>query len=70
LAVAEAFDAMTSKRPHRKELDFEEARNEILRRSGTQFDPGVVKAFLKIPVALWLELRAEITAVERRFSRH
>jgi len=47
LAVADAFDAMTSDRPYRSALSDEEACNEIGRCSGTQFDPIVAYAFLK-----------------------
>lgn len=60
-AVADALDAITSDRPYRKARSFEEARAEIERCSGAQFDPAVVKAFLGIPLELWKELRAEIT---------
>jgi len=61
-AVADALDAITSDRPYRKAASFDAARAEILRCSGTQFDPAVVEAFLKIPNELWHELRAEITS--------
>ena len=47
LAVADSYDAMTSDRPYRLAIPEEEAREEIKRCSGTQFDPMVVKAFLK-----------------------
>ncbi len=47
-AAADAFDAMTSDRPYRKALPPEMARDEILRHSGTQFDPEVVQAFLLV----------------------
>jgi HD-GYP domain-containing protein (c-di-GMP phosphodiesterase class II) len=45
LAVADAFDAITSRRPYREPRSPEEALEEIRRHSGTQFDPKVVKAF-------------------------
>lgn len=51
LAVADAFDAMTSDRPYRSAMSIEEALSEIRRCTGTQFDPVVAAAFLKIPVA-------------------
>ncbi len=51
LAVADAFDAMTSDRPYRSAMSVEEALNEIRRCAGTQFDPIVAAAFLKVPVA-------------------
>lgn len=46
IAVADAFDAMTQDRPYRKALSLDEARSEIERSAGSQFDPEVVKAFL------------------------
>ena len=47
-AVADAFDAMTSDRPYRRALTSEMARDEIVRHSGTQFDPKIVQAFLLV----------------------
>jgi len=47
-SIADAFDAMTSDRPYRKALLPEMARAEVLRHSGTQFDPKVVQAFLLV----------------------
>ncbi len=47
IAVADAFDAMTSNRPYRAALSEMEARNEIARCSGTQFDPRIAAAFNK-----------------------
>jgi len=55
-AVADTYDAMTSDRPYRKALNYEEARDEIVRCSGTQFDPQVVRAFLRVPKARFLEI--------------
>ncbi len=46
LAVADAFDAMTSKRPYREPMGKEEALEELKRCSGTQFDPEIVAVFL------------------------
>jgi len=67
-AVADTLDAITSDRPYRKARSFDAAREEILRCSGTQFDPKVVDVFLKVPNELWLELRAEINGANRHFS--
>lgn len=47
VAVADAFDAMTSDRSYRKAMKIEDAVEEILRNSGTQFDPKVVEAFYR-----------------------
>jgi putative nucleotidyltransferase with HDIG domain len=49
-AIADTLDAMTSDRPYRRGVSFEEARAEIARCSGTQFDPACVDAFLAVPV--------------------
>ena len=46
LAVADAFDAMTSGRPYRPSLPPDRAAAEIERCAGTQFDPEVVETFL------------------------
>ena len=48
LSIADAFDAMTSERPYRKALTIEEAIEEMKRNSETQFDPNLVKSFLKL----------------------
>jgi len=45
LAVADAFDAMTSDRPYRKKRNIAEVVSDIESCSGTQFDPAVVRAF-------------------------
>lgn len=44
-AVADSFDAMTSDRPYRNALSFEQAIDEVTAGTGTQFDPVVVEAF-------------------------
>jgi len=67
-AVADTLDAITSDRPYRKARTFDAAREEILRCSGTQFDPGVVEMFLKMPGELWNELRSEIDLQSKRYS--
>jgi putative two-component system response regulator len=51
LAVADAFDAMTSDRPYRSAMSRAEAVKEVKRCSGTQFDAVVVKAFLRTAFA-------------------
>ena len=55
-AVADLYDAMTSDRPYRKAMSHEEAVAEIRRNTGTQLDPQVVEAFLRIPKEKWLEI--------------
>lgn len=48
LAVADAWDAMTSHRAYRRALDLDLVRAEMQRCSGTQFDPAVVVAFMAV----------------------
>lgn len=48
LAVADAFDAMSSNRAYRKALPFSVCLNELTRHSGSQFDPEVVKSAVSV----------------------
>jgi putative nucleotidyltransferase with HDIG domain len=57
--VVDTFDSMTSDRPYRKALSTLDALNEILRCSGSQFDPRVVEAFLDI-YDQWVKEREEL----------
>jgi HD-GYP domain-containing protein (c-di-GMP phosphodiesterase class II) len=52
VAVADAFDAMTSVRPYRPAAGTEAAAAELERCAGTQFDPEVVLSFLRVPRAM------------------
>ena len=45
VAVADVFDALTSKRPYKDPWDFYEAFNYIITQRGTHFDPQVIDAF-------------------------
>jgi HD-GYP domain-containing protein (c-di-GMP phosphodiesterase class II) len=47
LAVADAYGSMTDDRPYRQAHSPDYAVQEIVKNSGTQFDPAVVKAFLQ-----------------------
>lgn len=55
-AVADAFDAMSSRRPYRDKLSYAAIRKEISDGAGTQFDPDLVKAFLAVPEEEWQRL--------------
>lgn len=48
ISVADAWDAMTSARPYRAPMPLESAVEELRRGAGTQFDPVVVEAFLRV----------------------
>lgn len=56
-AVADTLDAITSDRPYRRGMSLETALIEIDKQRGTQFDPEVVKAFLAVPDATWLQIK-------------
>jgi len=60
--IADTLDAMTSDRPYRKAATFIQARLEISRCAGTQFDPRCVDAFRQIPDAELDSLRREHAA--------
>jgi diguanylate cyclase (GGDEF)-like protein len=45
LAIADAYDAMTSPRPYREQLSSQSALEELRRCAGTQFDPELVEVF-------------------------
>ncbi|HWM07911.1 MAG TPA: diguanylate cyclase, partial [Solirubrobacteraceae bacterium] len=47
IAVCDAYDAMVSDRAYRRALDREHALAELRRCAGTQFDPDVVRAFIR-----------------------
>jgi putative two-component system response regulator len=59
-AAVDTFDAMTSDRPYRAALSIQDARDEIRRFSGIQFDPKVAEAFLSIEEGVWREIRESV----------
>jgi putative nucleotidyltransferase with HDIG domain len=48
ISLADAYDAMTTDRPYRRALSKEEAKEEIERQSGRQFDPDIVNVFIEL----------------------
>jgi putative nucleotidyltransferase with HDIG domain len=65
-SVADCLDVMTSDRPYRKALSYEDARSEITRFAGTQFDAEVVKYFLRVRPDVWTEIRATTSRSQKR----
>lgn len=51
LAIADAYDAMTTDRAYRRALTHEQAAGELVQNSGTQFDASLVAAFLECDFA-------------------
>ncbi len=47
-AVADAFDAMTSKRSYRNSLDIDVVKSEFKNNMGTQFDPSIATIFIQV----------------------
>lgn len=48
ICIADSFDAMTSPRVYRKALSVEFAKNELVKCSGTQFDPDIVPIMIRL----------------------
>jgi len=67
-AVADTFDAMTSSRPYRPMTTYEEVCAELARCAGSQFDPLVVEAFMRIPETTWKELRRAVDLATRHWK--
>jgi putative nucleotidyltransferase with HDIG domain len=61
-AIADTLDCMTSVRPFRAATTYEAACHEIRRVSGSQLDPGLVDAFLQIPLDDWKDVRIEVAS--------
>jgi putative nucleotidyltransferase with HDIG domain len=67
-SVADTLDAMTVDRVYRPAQSYQAAREEIVRWSGRQFDPDVVKAFIEIPEDIWDHLRKDIDSQISRIA--
>jgi ribonuclease P protein subunit RPR2 len=58
-SVADTLDAITSDRPYRKGASVADAREEISRASGSQFDPEAVEALMEVPDEVLERIRSE-----------
>ena len=67
-SLADTMDAIMSDRPYRAAQPFSAARDEIVKWSGRQFDPGIVKTFVEMPESIWHDLRKEINSQIYRFT--
>lgn len=67
-SLADTMDAIMSDRPYRAAQPFSAAREEIIRFSGRQFDPNIVKVFVDMPESIWHDLRKEINSQIYRFT--
>ena len=65
-AIADALDDLTSDRPLRPELGFEDAIPRIAAMSGAKLDPAYVREFLKIEASEWKAIREEMSASTKR----
>jgi putative nucleotidyltransferase with HDIG domain len=59
-SCVDTYDAITSDRPYRKGRSYDVARGEIERGAGTQLDPSVVAAFLRLPANTWSAIRNQV----------
>ena len=66
IGIADTFDAMSSSRSYRPALPREKVMAEIVRCSGSQFDPKVVQAFLKVDLAEYDQILSRQTAQASR----
>jgi putative two-component system response regulator len=48
IAISDSYDSMTSDRPYRKPLSNGDAKNELMKNAGKQFDPNLVSFFLDV----------------------
>ena len=68
-AIADTLDAMRSDRDYRKAQSMAAVRDEIIRWSGRQFDPQIVKVFLDMPDNIWEDLRNDINGRDPSFPK-
>ncbi len=78
VSVADSFEVMTAVRSYKRPMKAADARRELTRYSGTQFDPTVVRALLNVSlgrlhwtlgIAAWLAELPFITVIPRAFAQ-
>jgi len=70
MAVADAFEAMAYGRPYRERRDINSAIKEIKKKSGSQFDPKVVEAFLKVVKKINKRIYLKLNNIKIYNKRH
>jgi putative nucleotidyltransferase with HDIG domain len=66
VSVADAIEAMSSDRPYRRALKPEKIKEELIQNSGSQFDPLVVEAAIKVLEKIWAEEATPTVQSEKR----
>jgi HD-GYP domain-containing protein (c-di-GMP phosphodiesterase class II) len=69
VALADAFDAMTSDRPYRKGMPPSIAFAEIEKQAGRQFDPAFAQGFLAIKESILREMQAQASQSPSKRTR-
>ncbi len=65
MAIADVYDALTTKRPYKEPWSHKDAVKEIINGRGTQFDPVIVDAF-EANEAAFRRVRYELAGGEKR----
>lgn len=74
-AIADVFDALTSKRPYKAPWAIDDALNYLVQKSGQHFDPKLVQLFVKIIPTLYRELNTMeenqmVRMLQQRIASH
>ena len=64
-AVTDTFDALTSIRPYRMPMSFQDACDYVQSERGRQFDPRIVDMFTALPASQWQEVHRVASASTR-----
>ena len=72
IEVRQISELGSAKTPYPKyePTDISKAREEIIKGSGTQFDPEVVDAFLSVPQGVWERVKYETEEALRHYTIH
>ena len=63
--AADVLDALASRRPYKEPWPYLRIREEFVKCSGTDFDPQVVEAFLRIPPEDWEAIRMQVDGIPK-----